>query len=108
MEILENVRKFMLLGIGALSLTEERLQRAINAMVNKGELSSQEGRELVKELLERANKEKAAFNAKIKKEVKEIIDSLDLATKADLRSLHQKMEELERKLTTAKPADDGN
>ncbi len=106
MEIRETARKFMLLGIGALSLTEERLQRVINAMVKKGELSSQEGRELVRELLERAGKERDALAARVRKEVKDILDSLDLATKADLQELRRQLAELEKKLPAAEPADD--
>jgi poly(hydroxyalkanoate) granule-associated protein len=106
MELRETARKFMLLGIGALSLTEERLQRTINALVKKGELSSQEGRELVREMLDKAGKEKEALTARIRKEVKSMLDSLDLATKDDLQTLRQRLDELEARLKAAGSADD--
>lgn len=103
MEISTLARKFLLLGIGALSLTEERLEQIISGMVKKGEISRQEGRDLVHEMLEKINQEKDNISEKIKKEFDYLMDKVDVPKQSELNELKQKIAELEAKLDQLHP-----
>lgn len=105
MEISTLARKFLLLGIGALSLTEERLEQIISGMVKKGEISRQEGRDLVQEMLKKINQEKDNLSEKIKKEFDSLMDKVDVPKQSELNELKQKIVELEAKIDQLHPAE---
>ena len=105
MEISTLARKFLLLGIGALSLTEERLEQIISGMVKKGEISRQEGRDLVQEMLKKINQEKDNLSEKIKKEFDSLMDKVEVPKQSELNELKQKIAELEAKIDQLHPAE---
>ncbi|MEA2110319.1 MAG: phasin family protein [Pseudomonadota bacterium] len=105
MEISTLARKFMLLGIGALSLTEERLEQIISGMVKKGEISSQEGRDLVQEMLKKIKQEKGDLSEKIKKEFNSLMDKVEVPKQSEIDELKQRIAELEAKLEQLHPAE---
>ncbi len=105
MEISTLARKFLLLGIGALSLTEERLEQIISGMVKKGEISRQEGRDLVQEMLKKIKQEKDDLSGKIKKEFDCLMDKVDVPKQSEINELKQKIAELEAKLEQLHPAE---
>ncbi len=98
MEISTLARKFLLLGIGALSLTEERLEQIITGMVKKGEISREEGRELVQEVLNRISQEKDNLSEKIKKEFDSLMDRAKIPKRGEVDELKQKIAELEAEI----------
>ncbi|HDJ28948.1 MAG TPA: hypothetical protein ENF28_06865 [Proteobacteria bacterium] len=105
MEISTLARKFLLLGIGALSLTEERLEQIISGMVKKGEISRQEGRDLVQEMLKKIKQEKDNLSEKIKKEFDSLMDKVDVPKQSEINELKQRVAELEAKLEQLHPAE---
>jgi polyhydroxyalkanoate synthesis regulator phasin len=105
MEISTFARKFLLLGIGALSLTEERLEQIISGMVKKGEISRQEGRDLVQEMLKKISQEKDNLSEKIKKEFDSLMDKVDVPKQSEITELEQRIAELEAKLDQLHPAE---
>ncbi|HHY92363.1 MAG TPA: polyhydroxyalkanoate synthesis regulator, partial [Firmicutes bacterium] len=52
------LRKAMLFGLGALTMTKEALEKGIDELVKKGEVSQEEAREMMRELWERGQKER--------------------------------------------------
>jgi len=105
MEISTLARKFMLLGIGALSLTEERLEQIISGMIEKGEISRQEGRDLVQEMLKKIKQEKGNLSEKIKKEFAYLMDKVEVPKQSEINELKQRIAELEAKLEQIHPAE---
>jgi polyhydroxyalkanoate synthesis regulator phasin len=105
MEISTLARKFLLLGIGALSLTEERLEQIISGMVKKGEISRQEGHDLAQEMLKKISQEKDNLSEKIKKEFDYLMDKIDVPKQSAIDELKQKIAELEARLEQIKPAE---
>jgi len=105
MEISTLARKFMLLGIGALSLTEERLKQIISGMVEKGEISRQEGRDLAQEMLKKINQEKDNLSGKIKREFDCLMDKVNVPKQGEINELKQRIAELEAKLEQLHPAE---
>jgi len=105
MEISTLARKFLLLGIGTLSLTEERLEQIVTGMVKKGEISRQEGRDLVQEMLKKIKQEKDNLSEKIKKEFDALMEKVDVPKHSEIEEMKKKIAELEARLKQIHPAE---
>lgn len=97
------VRRSMLLGLGALSLTKERAERLADELVKKGEMTRDEARNFVDQVVEKGKQEKE----EIKKAVKEELEGWGLgggiATKADINRLEEQIRKIEEKLNQMTP-----
>ncbi|KAF5416242.1 MAG: hypothetical protein C5S48_03485 [Candidatus Methanogaster sp.] len=94
--MMESLRKLGLLGIGAISTTEEKVKQVVNELVEKGEMSADEGKTLVHELLTEKKKQMQEFDEKISNEVQNIIGKSKIASKDDVSRLEDKIAELEK------------
>jgi len=87
------LKKVLLAGIGTLSLTYEKANVLVKELVQKGQITVEQGKQLNEELKRALNNQST-----IESKVKEYVDSLNLATKADIDSLIARIESLENKL----------
>ena len=101
------IKKSVLAGIGAIVVTEEKLQEAVDDFVQKGKLTQQEGQSLVTELQKviRENKEKLSdtIDERVTCLMKElpVLTKDDLAefqrsVKHDIQALEQRIQQLEK------------
>ena len=93
--MIESLRKLGLLGIGAISITEEKIKQVVNELVEKGEMSTEEGKTLVHELLTEKKKQVQDFEEKISRDVQNAIGKSNIASKDDVSRLEDKVTELE-------------
>lgn len=93
--MIESLRKLGLLGIGAISITEEKIKQVVNELVEKGEMSTEEGKTLVHELLTEKKKQVQDFEEKISRDVQNAIGKSKIASKDDVSRLEDKITELE-------------
>ena len=93
--MIESLRKVGLLGIGAVAITEEKIREVVNELVEKGEMSVDEGKTLVHELLTEKKKQVQDFDEKISKDVQNAIGKSKIASKDDVSRLEDKITELE-------------
>ena len=94
--MIESLRKLGLLGIGAISITEEKVKQVVNELVEKGEMNAEEGKTLVHELLAEKKKQMQDFDEKISKDVQNAISKSKIASKDDVSRLEDKITELEK------------
>ena len=94
----ELVRKAMLMGIGALSLTKETAEKLAADLAQKGEVTEDEAKKLVDELIERGNKERAQIQATIEEHVQKLLAETGVATKSDIQALENRLASLEKQL----------
>jgi polyhydroxyalkanoate synthesis regulator phasin len=90
------LRKMGLFGLGVISLTQEKLEEFTQEMIKKGEMSREEGKKFVREVLSEKDKQLKEIEEKINKMVSETIEKSGLALKKDVQVLERKMEELEK------------
>jgi len=93
--MIESLRKVGLLGIGVLSITEEKIKQVVNELVEKGEMNKEEGKTLVHELLTEKKKQMQDFEEKISEDVQNAIGKSKIALKDDVSRLEDKITELE-------------
>lgn len=96
------LRKTLAAGIGALSLTRERLEKVMNELVEKGEVTKEEAREFVKELAEKGEQEREALQKTIRMEMERIRGAMGLISGDDLRKLEERLQRIEEKLNADK------
>nr|QNO44281.1 hypothetical protein FHPIKIBO_00002 [Methanosarcinales archaeon ANME-2c ERB4]QNO44543.1 hypothetical protein PHGJJFFP_00002 [Methanosarcinales archaeon ANME-2c ERB4]QNO44969.1 hypothetical protein HFPHJBHB_00002 [Methanosarcinales archaeon ANME-2c ERB4]QNO45035.1 hypothetical protein EHPIIBBO_00004 [Methanosarcinales archaeon ANME-2c ERB4]QNO45083.1 hypothetical protein AMIKMAHL_00003 [Methanosarcinales archaeon ANME-2c ERB4] len=94
--MIESLKKVGLLGIGVLSITEEKITQVVNELVEKGEMNKEEGKTLVHELLTEKKKQMQDFEEKISENVQNAIGKSKLALKDDVSRLEDKITELEK------------
>lgn len=74
-------------GLGGAALLKERIEGELNHLQEKGRLSKEEAETFMTNLQTRGETEEAAFKARLKEAIKETVDELGLATKADIEAL---------------------
>ena len=92
----EMFRKMGLFGIGVISLTQEKIEEFTQEMVKKGELSKDEGKKFVKEVLSEKEKQLKEMEDKINQKVRENLKKSGVVMKSDIATLERKIEKLEK------------
>lgn len=92
----ETFRKMGLFGIGVISLTQEKVEEFSQEMIKKGEISKEEGKKFVKEILSEKEKQLKDIEEKINERVRENIKKSGVVMKSDITALERKLEKLEK------------
>jgi polyhydroxyalkanoate synthesis regulator phasin len=95
-EMSEIIRKMGLFSVGVISLTQEKAEEFTQEMIKKGEMSREEGKKFVREILSEREKQVKDLEEKIDEKVEEVIRKSGLAMKTDLDALEDKIEKLEK------------
>lgn len=93
--LLEPLRKVVLASIGAVAIAQEEAEDLINKLVERGEIAREEGRKLMDDM---TAKRREKVQAQFDKRVEATLDRMNVPTKADLRAVEKKLDELNKKL----------
>jgi len=97
-EMSDMFKKMGLFGIGVISLTQEKIEEFSQEMIKKGELSREEGKKFVKEVLSEREKQMKDLEDKINDRVKETLGKSGVVMKSDIDALEKKIEKLEKSI----------
>jgi polyhydroxyalkanoate synthesis regulator phasin len=98
--MLEEIKKGLLSGFGAVVLTREKAEEATRKLVEHGKLSKEEAQDLVDEILATGTRQWSDIEVSITRAVRAAIDSLDIASKKELYELGSKVKKLEDHIET--------
>lgn len=90
------LRKIGLFGIGAVALTQEKLEEFTKEMVEKGEINREEGKKFVREVLSEKDRQIKELGDKINQKVKEAVERSGAATQKDIEDIKKRIDALER------------
>ena len=102
------IRKSLLVGVGALALTRDRVDQFIGESVARGELSTEQGKSLVEELTHRAEQERQRVETLIQHQVNRAIEAAGYLPRTRVADLQARIDALEsrvRELSIAKAVD---
>ncbi|WP_440970708.1 phasin family protein [Peribacillus frigoritolerans] len=88
MDLLKNVFS---LGLGAAATTKEQIEKAVDSLVKKGDISKEDSKILIKQWVEKGEQAQKQLDDSVKAKVNQALNGLNLATK-------EKVEELERRI----------
>lgn len=94
-------KKFLYTGVGLVALTAERLQSAIEELVDDGKLSKEEGKKVFGGLMEKTETKREEFEERFKAFTTSVIESLNMPTRDDMEALQERIAVLESKLEKA-------
>ncbi|MBU1487093.1 phasin family protein [bacterium] len=94
--MLDLLKKTALVGLGALVMTEEKIEEIVKDLVKKGEVSQGEGKTLVSELMQKAEAGKKEIEEKIEAIVKKTLRKLDIPSRSELKEIKAKLDKLEK------------
>ena len=84
--ITDGLKKLLLAGVGAVALTTEKAGELLNEMVEKGEITVEQGKALNQEL-KRTVKESSAKKEEEKKDLSKVVEGLSADELAKLKEL---------------------
>ena len=90
----ETLDKFMLAGLGALSMTKERAEKIFDEYVNRGQAEKAGRTGFVKELMDTAEKTRTDFEKIISDQIHQAVTKLKLTTHEDIQRLEKKLDKL--------------
>jgi polyhydroxyalkanoate synthesis regulator phasin len=88
------VKKSMAAGIGVLAFTADKAHEFVNDMVERGEMTREQGMSVTKEIVERGEAAREQLREIIKTEVRKVIDEVRIAGKDDLKRVEDKIDRL--------------
>ncbi len=93
------------LGWGTFSLTREKAEKVVEYLIEKGDIGRRDARKAIKELVERGEEERAKFKDYLNGEMSGLLHKRNLATKAELHELKERIRLLEDSLKQAAQKD---
>lgn len=91
-------KKAISLGLGVTVVSKEKVEKAVNDLVKRGELAPSESRALVDRLMDRGAEEQNQAKEWIRLQVQKALTELDVPTKSTTEQLEQRIEVLEKRL----------
>ena len=102
----ESLRRVLLASVGAVALTLDEIERFVDKLVERGEIAEQDAKKLVKELSEKRKKKTGEAEELTTKRLHELLDRMDIPTKADISALSDKISTLGKKVDELKKAEE--
>jgi len=104
--IRELIEKTFLAGMGAAALTKDRVQELVEDLVRRGQLSSDEGRDVVEKLLARSREEARSMLKRADSSLQGAYHDIGLTTKRELEDLEFRLRQLEMRVQLLEKAAD--
>jgi polyhydroxyalkanoate synthesis regulator phasin len=95
------IEKTLLLALGAAALTKDRVQVVVEEFVRRGQLSTDEGKDMVERLGTRSRDEAKAAFKRLDKSLHGTYHDMGLATRHELDDLDFRVRQIEHRLSLA-------
>jgi polyhydroxyalkanoate synthesis regulator phasin len=95
--IMEDVLKNLIYqGLGVVAITRNKVEKAVNDMVDKGKMTREEGRKLVDELSSESLKAGKETEEKLKNAIREFLEKSGIPSREEFESLKKRVVALEQ------------
>ena len=100
------VDKLLKAGIGLFAMTEEKVRKFVDDLVEKGEISGTRSKSLADEIAKKFEKGRQEWTGKFSQEMKKVLSSLDLPSRSEVELIKQDLREIKRELKRLRKEDD--
>jgi polyhydroxyalkanoate synthesis regulator phasin len=101
--MLESVKNSLLASLGLVAMAQEKLQECVRDLVDKGELTKEQGKKLVDSFVEKGKKGAQALPEKMGREVTRLLEKSPVVSRQEFRALQERVRQLEARLASAAP-----
>ena len=96
--MIDALKKAFLAGIGATAATREKVEEALNQLVEKGKISADEAKDATEKILDEGRKEYESSRKELEKFFNDLAHKGNLVTQEQLDSVKKRLTAIERKL----------
>ena len=100
MDLIKNIFS---LGIGAAAATKEQIEKTVDTLVKKGDISKEESKDLIKQWVEKGEQAQKQIDDSVKVKVNQALNGLNLATREEVQALERRIATLEQKNQSIQP-----
>lgn len=100
MDLLKNVFS---LGLGAAAATKEQIEKTVDSLVKKGDISKEDSKVLIKQWVEKGELAQKQLDDSVKAKVNQALNGLNLATKEEVEELERRIVILEKQNQNLQP-----
>jgi polyhydroxyalkanoate synthesis regulator phasin len=91
------IEKVLYLGLGMFSVTRDRIEKIVDELMEKGEISLEEAGEVVENLIKRGEEERKAIRKLVQEEMGGWKKDFSTSTQSELEELKARISELEKR-----------
>ena len=95
-------RRVLLAAIGAVSYAQDEMEDFIDRLVARGEIAEKEGRQLMREVMEKRAEKRKTIEGEVNKRLHDAVERLNVPSKKEIDELSAKVAELTRKVEELK------
>ncbi|MGD8801299.1 MAG: phasin family protein [Desulfobacterales bacterium] len=96
--MLEEIRKSLVIGLGAVLLTKEKIEEITRRWVNEARLSREDGERLAAEIYEAGRPQWSDVETVIKDTVKRTLSAMDIGSRQELEKLQVEVGNLQKRV----------
>jgi len=100
--MLATARKVLLAGIGVVALAQNEAEEFVNRLIERGEIAEKDGRKLLTDIFERRKKQVEDAETELESRIEEILNRMNIPSKADIDALSRKITNLTKKVDELK------
>ena len=93
--MLDLLHKIVYTGIGFAALTEQKAQEFVAELEKRGDISSDEGKKLAQDLVDKARKQTQEMRNTIREEVGKFMETFKGVTREEFEQLKQRLDKIE-------------
>lgn len=97
----ETLKNIMYQGLGAFSLARQKMEKALAELVEKGQMSREEGKKVYDEFSDEALKAGKEIKENMKDSFRELLEKSGIPSREEFEALKARVEALERQKTEA-------
>ena len=97
--MLKEIRKGLFAGLGAVLLTKDKVNEAVQKLVKESKINREEAEKLSKELISSGERQWEELEKSLGKSLRKGVQNLDIASKKELDALKRKVKKLEGRMT---------
>jgi len=98
----ESVRKIGLIGAGLWAMTEDKINELVKYLVDKGDISKEEGKKAVQELIDESKKQTIDLEKKVSEKIQDAMSKKEIFTGKDMNELESRIKDLEEEIRRIK------
>jgi len=91
-------RQIFLAGLGALGQAQQSLKATVDQLVERGEITQEQGKQVIEEWLSRERGDSGVTVGKVGEELTKVLNRLRVVGREEYESLVARVEELERRI----------
>lgn len=102
------IERTLMLGLGAAALTKDRVQAVVDEFIHRGQLSAEDGKDMVERLASRSREEARSALKTADSSLQTVVRELGAASRRDVEDLDFRLRQIEHRLALVEKALDSS